>query len=419
MHRVQRVPVTESQGRIHTSAAGVLVLPEAEEVDVDDRPERPAHRRLPVVRARRAERQHDRLGGADHAPADRHRRSSLQNEKSQLQNREAGDARSCAPGCWPPPQEEADAEDSDARGAQVRTVDRSEQVRTYNFPENRVADHRSGYKANNLDQVLDGDLDAVIQSLRRRRPRRPARRRMTPRSSTSMTGRLRECRRRAAADAARRPPGVDSPGARRRGRSPSTSLGLAEPSDLLMVDDARRRPGRRRTTTLVARRAARVPLQHLTGSVGFRYIELEVGPGVFVPRPETESVVAVGRRRAGRERGAGRAAASSTCAPAPARSRSRSPTRSPGATVHAVERDARRAGLDPPQRNPRRGRRSRGHLHLGDAPRTRCPSSTARVDLVVEQPAVRRHDEAHIPDPEVARPRPRHRAVGAARTAST
>ena len=61
-------------------------------------------------------------------------------------------------------QEEADKEASDARRSQVRTVDRSERIRTYNFPENRISDHRVGYKAYNLDQVLDGDLDAVIQA---------------------------------------------------------------------------------------------------------------------------------------------------------------------------------------------------------------------------------------------------------------
>jgi peptide chain release factor 1 len=88
----------------------------------------------------------------------------MQNEKSQLQNREAGmrvlRARLLALAL-----EEQAAKDSAQRGAQIRTVDRSEKVRTYNFPDNRIADHRSGYKANNLSQVLDGDLDAVIQSL--------------------------------------------------------------------------------------------------------------------------------------------------------------------------------------------------------------------------------------------------------------
>ena len=73
VHRVQRVPVTESQGRVHTSAAGVLVMPEVEETEVDDRRERPADRRLPLVRSRRPGRQHHRLRGPDHPPAERHR----------------------------------------------------------------------------------------------------------------------------------------------------------------------------------------------------------------------------------------------------------------------------------------------------------------------------------------------------------
>ena len=87
----------------------------------------------------------------------------MQNEKSQLQNREAGmrvlRARLLALAL-----EEQAAKDSATRG-QIRTVDRSEKIRTYNYPDNRIADHRSGYKANNLMQVLDGDLDAVIQSM--------------------------------------------------------------------------------------------------------------------------------------------------------------------------------------------------------------------------------------------------------------
>jgi peptide chain release factor 1 len=88
----------------------------------------------------------------------------MQNEKSQLQNREAGmrvlRARLLALAL-----EEQAAKDSAARGSQIRTMDRSEKIRTYNWPDNRIADHRSGYKANNLMQVLDGDLDAVIQSM--------------------------------------------------------------------------------------------------------------------------------------------------------------------------------------------------------------------------------------------------------------
>jgi len=163
VHRVQRVPVTESQGRIHTSAAGVLVLPEAEEVDVTvDQNDL----RIDVYRSSGPGGQS--VNTTDSAVRITHLPTgvtvSMQNEKSQLQNREAAmrvlRARLLALAL-----EEQAVKDSAVRGAQIRTVDRSEKVRTYNYPDNRVADHRSGYKANNLSQVLDGDLDAVIQSL--------------------------------------------------------------------------------------------------------------------------------------------------------------------------------------------------------------------------------------------------------------
>ncbi len=88
---------------------------------------------------------------------------SCQNEKSQLQNKEAA-MRVLRARLHQAAKEQADAEASAARRSQVRTVDRSERIRTYNFPENRLSDHRTGFKAYNLDQVLDGDLDAVIGS---------------------------------------------------------------------------------------------------------------------------------------------------------------------------------------------------------------------------------------------------------------
>jgi peptide chain release factor 1 len=91
---------------------------------------------------------------------------SCQNEKSQLQNRESA-LRILRARLLAAAREEAAAAASDQRRSQVRTVDRSERVRTYNFPENRISDHRVGFKAYNLDQVLDGDLDAVIDALDR------------------------------------------------------------------------------------------------------------------------------------------------------------------------------------------------------------------------------------------------------------
>ena len=87
----------------------------------------------------------------------------MQNEKSQLQNKEAA-MRVLRARILAHQQEQLDAEASQARRSQVRTMDRSERVRTYNFPENRIADHRTGYKAYNLDAVLDGALGPVIES---------------------------------------------------------------------------------------------------------------------------------------------------------------------------------------------------------------------------------------------------------------
>jgi peptide chain release factor 1 len=163
VHRVQRVPVTESQGRIHTSAAGVLVLPEPDEtaeveIDANDL-------RIDVYRSSGPGGQS--VNTTDSAVRITHLPTGLvvscQNEKSQLQNREQA-MRVLRARLHALAAEAAAQEASAARRSQVRTVDRSERIRTYNYPENRIADHRTGFKAYNLDQVLDGDLDPVIQS---------------------------------------------------------------------------------------------------------------------------------------------------------------------------------------------------------------------------------------------------------------
>jgi peptide chain release factor 1 len=163
VHRVQRVPVTESQGRIHTSAAGVLVLPEAEDVDVQIDPN---DLRIDVYRSSGPGGQS--VNTTDSAVRITHEPTgivvSCQNEKSQLQNKESA-MRILRARLLAAAQEAADAEANDARRSQVRTVDRSERVRTYNYPENRIADHRVNYKSHNLDAVLDGDLDAVVDAL--------------------------------------------------------------------------------------------------------------------------------------------------------------------------------------------------------------------------------------------------------------
>ena len=163
VHRVQRVPVTESQGRIHTSAAGVLVMPEADPVDVQVNDN---DIKVDVFRSSGPGGQS--VNTTDSAVRITHLPTgivvSCQNEKSQLQNKEQA-LRVLRARLLAQAEADADAKAAAERKAQVRTVDRSERVRTYNFPENRISDHRVGYKAYNLDQVIDGDLDGVIDAL--------------------------------------------------------------------------------------------------------------------------------------------------------------------------------------------------------------------------------------------------------------
>jgi peptide chain release factor 1 len=160
---VQRVPETESQGRIHTSAAGVLVLPEAEEVDVELNMN---DVRVDVYRSSGPGGQS--VNTTDSAVRLTHVPTgivvSCQNEKSQLQNKESA-LRILRARLLADAQEKAEAAAMAERKSQVRTVDRSERIRTYNYPENRLSDHRVNYKSNNLDSVLNGELDDVVQAL--------------------------------------------------------------------------------------------------------------------------------------------------------------------------------------------------------------------------------------------------------------
>ena len=163
VHRVQRVPVTESQGRVHTSAAGVLVMPDVDqaEVEIDEN-----DLRIDVYRSSGPGGQG--VNTTDSAVRITHLPSgivvSCQNERSQLQNREQAMRMLRARLVALADEQAADAA-SAARRSQVRTVDRSERVRTYNFPENRISDHRIGFKAYNLDQVLTGELGPVVTAL--------------------------------------------------------------------------------------------------------------------------------------------------------------------------------------------------------------------------------------------------------------
>jgi peptide chain release factor 1 len=163
VHRVQRVPVTESQGRIHTSAAGVLVTPEAEETEIDIDP---GDLRVDVFRSSGPGGQS--VNTTDSAVRITHVPTgivvSCQNERSQLQNKDRA-MRMLRAKLAALAEEQAAAAAADARRSQVRTVDRSERIRTYNFPQNRITDHRIGFTAYNLDLVLAGDMDAVLDAL--------------------------------------------------------------------------------------------------------------------------------------------------------------------------------------------------------------------------------------------------------------
>ncbi len=164
VHRVQRVPVTDTQGRIQTSAAGVYVFPEidddGDEVEID-----PKDLRIDTFQA-------SGPGGQGvnttysavritHLPTGIV--VSMQDQRSQIQNRAAG-MRILRSRLIALKREQEAQKAADARKSQVLNLDRSQRIRTYNFPENRIVDHRTGFKAYNLDQVLAGDLDAVIES---------------------------------------------------------------------------------------------------------------------------------------------------------------------------------------------------------------------------------------------------------------
>lgn len=163
VHRVQRVPVTESSGRIHTSAAAVVVLPEAEEVEVkiEDK-----DLRIDIYRSSGPGGQS--VNTTDSAVRIKHLPTgvevSCQDEKSQLQNREKA-MRILRARLLQVEQEKQQAALSDERRSQVRTADRSERIRTYNYPDNRVTDHRIGFTSHRLGEMLEGDIDELVDAL--------------------------------------------------------------------------------------------------------------------------------------------------------------------------------------------------------------------------------------------------------------
>jgi peptide chain release factor 1 len=162
-HRVQRVPVTESSGRIHTSTATVAVLPEAEDVEVEIRPE---DLQIDVYRSSGPGGQS--VNTTDSAVRITHKPTGIvvgsQEERSQLQNREKA-MRYLRARLFQKAQEERQAAEAAARKQQVGTGERAEKIRTYNFPDNRVTDHRVKLTVHQTQNVMDGDIDEFVDAL--------------------------------------------------------------------------------------------------------------------------------------------------------------------------------------------------------------------------------------------------------------
>jgi len=164
VHRVQRVPATETQGRIHTSAATVVVLPEVEEVDI-----KIEEKDLEIKVSRSGGPGGQSVNTTDSAVQILHKPSGIQvrcqDEKSQHKNRDKA-MKILRSKLYEIEAQKQEAAEREARREQVKSGDRSDKIRTYNFPQDRLTDHRIGLTKHNLDDIMDGNLDPIIEALR-------------------------------------------------------------------------------------------------------------------------------------------------------------------------------------------------------------------------------------------------------------
>ena len=283
-HRVQRVPVTESQGRIHTSSAAVAVLPEAEEVDVAIDP---SDLKVDVYRSTGPGGQS--VNTTDSAVRITHIPTgivvAMQDEKSQIQNR-AKAMIVLRSRLLKAEQDRQAAEVSAQRRSQVGGGGRSEKIRTYNYKENRVTDHRIKLTLHKLDRVLMGDLDELTDALDGRQAGQTARRGMMP-VATELTGRqlVEGATSRLGSGAEARWIVEHALGA--AGYPSPSLLSVSRLNELVPTSASVL------VESLVARRQAGEPLQYVLGVWPFRTLELAVDRRVLIPRPETEQVVEV------------------------------------------------------------------------------------------------------------------------------